>query len=75
MKAMETNSPSWLAEIIAFTALVGGLIGAWIKDRVGISNRLTKRETRQEILIDQHAETNRLLQECLLEMRRDKNPN
>ena len=52
-----------------------GLIGAWIKDRVGISHRLTKLETRQEILIDQHTETNRLLQEFLLEVRRDKNPN
>jgi len=75
MKAMDANNSNWLAEIIAFTALICGLIGAWIKDRVGISHRLTKLETRQEILIDQHTETNRLLQEFLLEVRRDKNSN
>jgi len=75
MRLMETNTSNWIAAIIAFAALICGLIGAWVRDRVGIAHRLTKLETRQDMLIEQHTETNRLLQEFLLEVRRDKNPN
>jgi hypothetical protein len=75
---METNSTGWLAEIIALGAVVCGLVGAWIKDRLGVAHRLTKLETRQEELIKKGdltnaelAELNRTLREILIEYRHE----
>ena len=74
MRLMETNNSSWVAEIIAFVAVVCGLIGAWIKDRLGLAHRLTKLETRQDHLIEQVSEQNKLLMDCLKEYRDDHGP-
>ena len=71
MRLMETNSSSWVAEIIAFVAVICGLIGAWVKDRLSLAHRLTKLETRQDQLIDQVAQQNTLMMELLKEWRRD----
>lgn len=71
---METNSNSWIAEIIAFVAVICGLVGAWIRDRLGLAHRLTKLETRQDHLIEQVSEQNKLLMDFLKEYRDDHGP-
>ena len=71
MRLMETSSNSWLAEIIAFVAVICGLIGAWIRDRLGLAHRLTKLETRQDHLIEQVSQQNKLMMDFLTEWRRD----
>lgn len=71
---METNTSNWIAEIIALAAVVCGLIGAWIRDRLGLAHRLTKLETRQDHLIEQVSKQNEILMDFLKEYRDDHRP-
>ena len=47
-------SASWL--------LFTGLVGAWIKDRMGVAHRLTKLETQQQIIVGESKATREQLQ-------------
>ena len=62
MREMETQTSNWIAEIIAMVAIVCGIIGAWIKDRMGVAHRLTKLETQQQIIVGESKATREQLQ-------------
>jgi len=62
MREMETQTSNWIAEIIAMVAIVCGLIGAWIKDRMGVAHRLTKLETQQQVIVSESKATREQLQ-------------
>ena len=62
MREMETQTSNWIAEIIAMVAIVCGLVGAWIKDRMGVAHRLTKLETQQQIIVGESKATREQLQ-------------